>query len=207
MASKITPNDVMQAWKSIDRTLKTVTTDTEISGIPNPALTPDEFAAYLIPDDNLNALGGVGARHIAKAQDVWDREKVDKIKRYNKLDAAQEHPEIDGILNIYADEATTEDSEGIILHTSHPDANIQEVVEDLWDRIGIDEKSWKIIRNMCGAGDEYYEIVIARSGRSILKIEMHYRALAQHPLLGEKQYNTQEKNRQSQSHSQHQEFF
>ncbi len=171
MSKALSRNEVKSLWKSIDRKLKLVTADTEIAGEPNKALTAMDFTALTLPDDMHTVLGALSAAKMSQLQDAWEKDKLDKIKRYEKLKSAQEHPEIDGVLNIYADEATTEDQEGVIIHVQHPDPKVRSVVEDMFDRIGLEEKAWQIIRNYCGFGDEYYEVVIARSAKSILKID------------------------------------
>lgn len=165
----ITKSDVLTAWKRIDRALKRSTPDSEISGEPNKSLMSiDLLPLELSPDKTL--LGALNANNLARMQDLWEKDQLDRKKRYEKLKVVQEHPEIDGALNIYADEATTEDQTGEIIHISHPDEQVKDIIEDLFERVGIEEKAWGIIKNFCGYGDEFYEVVIARSGRAILKL-------------------------------------
>jgi len=170
MAEAISRNEVKRIWKSIDRKLKQTTVDSEISGKPNNALTVMDLTPLELPDDQFSALGALTANNIAMLQEQWEKEKIDRIKRYKKLQGAQEHPEIDGALKIYADEATTEDQDGIIIHVNHPNNLVKETIEDMIERLGLDEKAWSIIKEMSGFGDSFYEIIVARSARSILKI-------------------------------------
>lgn len=165
----ITRQDVLDVWKRIDRALKRSTSDSEISGEPNRALVVPDLLPLELPD-NRTLLGAYNANELSRVMDQWEKEQLDKKRRYEKLRTAQEHPEVDGALSIYADEATTEDENGEIIHVSHPNEEIKNVIEDLFERIGIEEKAWPIIRNFCGYGDEYFEIVISRTGRSILKL-------------------------------------
>lgn len=171
MDKKISRNEVRQYWKLIDRKLKMVTADSEISGELNKALTPLELLPLEIPEDKLSLLGSLSANDIANRQEQIELEKLDRKRRYERLRLALEHPEIDGCVNIYADEATTEDQSGTIIHVQHPDQNVQDVIEDLFERIGMEEKSWQIIKNFCSYGDEFYEVVISRSGNAILKLD------------------------------------
>ncbi len=170
----MTKGEALHLLKSIDRKLKNVTSDSEISGRPNYDLLPPDLLPLMITgddaDNNLTLLGGLTAGAIASIQDSWEKEQLDKTKRYEKLKSAQEHPEIDGCLNIYADEATTEDQNGIIIHISHPNQEVKEVCEDMLERIGMDDKSWQILRNMSGYGEDFHEIVVSRSGRAIVQL-------------------------------------
>lgn len=168
----LTKDEVLNAWKHIDRMLGTATSDSEISGDPNEALLTADLLPLILPEDRYTTiLGGLTANRLSDIQGRWEKEQHDKVRRYEKLRSAQEHPEIDGSLTIYADEATTEDQDGEIIHVSHPKEEIKDVVEDLFERTGVEDKSWKIIKSFCGYGDEYYEIVISKSGTSILKLD------------------------------------
>ena len=170
MDKKISRNEVRNLWKQIDRKLKMTTADSEISGELNTALSPTELLPLEIPEDKESLLG-VTANDIANRQEQIELEKLDRKRRYERLRLAMEHPEIDGCIGIYADEATTEDALGNIIHVQHPSQEVQEDVESLFERIGLEEKSWQIIKNFCGYGDEFYEIVISRIGNAILKID------------------------------------
>jgi len=170
MAEILSRNDVKQAWKQIDRKLKRVTTDTEIVGELNTSLVPTHMLPLEL-DDNYTALGALSANNISQLQEQLELDKLNRTTRYDRLQSAMEHPEIDGSLSIYADEATTEDQDGITIHVQHPDQKVQEIVEQCFERIGIEEKAWQIVKNFCGYGDEFYEVAISKTVDSILKID------------------------------------
>jgi hypothetical protein len=90
--------------------------------------------------------------------------------RYSRLKEAQNHPEIVGALNIHADEATTEDEDGEILHVIHPAEEVVELLENMYQRLGMKDKSWQIIRDMCGFGDDFHEIVVSQNLKRVLKL-------------------------------------
>lgn len=171
MSKKLSRNEVKDLWKSIDRKLKLATTDTEISGKVNKALTPLELLPLEIPEDKYTLLGSLTANDISLRYEMIEMEKINRIRRYERLRVSMEHPEIDGCVSIYADEATTEDQLGNIIHVQHPDQNVEEIVKNCFDRIGLEEKSWQIIKNFCGYGDEFYELVVSQTGKSVLKID------------------------------------
>jgi len=159
--------------KKIDRKLKTVTTDSEISGEFNYKLQTDDnqpLGANLIySPDGRNLLGGISiSQMVNQIDETWRSDSQTKNKRYQRYNRAMDHPEIEGILNIYADEVCTEDNDNKFLLLRHPDADIKEIVEDCFDRIGIFKNAWEIVRNMCAYGDDFYELQISQSTRRIL---------------------------------------
>jgi hypothetical protein len=171
MSKNLSRNEVRTLWKSIDRKLKLATTDTEISGKINRSLTPLELLPLEIPEDKLTLLGSLTANDISLRHEMIEMEKLNRIRRYERLRVSMEHPEIDGCVSIYADEATTEDPLGNIIHVQHPDQEVENIVKACFERIGLEDKSWQIIKNFCGYGDEFYEAVISQTGKSVLKID------------------------------------
>lgn len=168
----LTKNEVRYLLKKIDRKVKDITPDTEVGGLPNDLIQDVDNLPLILSgiDSKINALGGLSTQEIIRQLEQQKENAGQRKIRYNRLKDALEHPEIEGILNIYADEATTEDVNGEIFHVIHPDSEVQNVVEDMLNRLGIFDKSWGIIRNMCAFGDELYEVIISRSARRILKI-------------------------------------
>ncbi len=170
---KMTLEQAQYLFKKINRSLKTATTDPEISGDINPDVTPSDMLPLSIEslDDKHNMMGGMSVSQFISSMDQsWEQDSMIKNRRYARYAKALEHPEIEGILNIYADEAFTEDHEGNVLIVRHPDERIRQIVYDLFERIGIYDKGWDIIRNMCAFGDEYFEIIISQNAKRILKI-------------------------------------
>jgi hypothetical protein len=81
-------------------------------------------------------------------------------------------PEIDGALDIYASETATQDDKGNIINVFCSSSKVQKIVNDLFDRIGIEDKGFDVIKGMCGYGDEFYEVIYSKNGRSIHSINM-----------------------------------
>jgi len=169
----MTLDEARYLFKKVGRALKTVTMDSEISGEINPDLMSKDLLPLSIEglDDKYNLLGGMSiSQFIASMDKSWEQDAMIKNRRYARYGKALEHPEIEGVLNIYADEAFTEDSEGNVLTIRHPDERIKEIIEDMFERLGLYDKGWEIIRNMCAYGDEYFEIIISQTTKRILKI-------------------------------------
>jgi len=168
----IDPEGVKFLWQKIDRRMKRATKDDEVAGQPDYLVSDPEQAPLMMPDDKFNILGNLTSKTISNIFDSTtdDKEKSLRLARYKKLENSMNNPEAEGILNIYADEATTEDSDGKILHVMHPNQEIVEVLESLFKRVGIQEKAWEMIYNMCGYGDEMYEVVPNQAGTSILQL-------------------------------------
>lgn len=168
----VTKQEVQFLLKKIDRKLKGVTPDTEVSGKPNEALQSlDELPLSLYGVDNMiNALGALTAQEVINQLDMKQENLGERKVRYERLNEALAHPEITGALNIYADEATTEDKDGEMIHIMHSDEEVVEIVDELFLRTGIYDKAWHMIRNMCGFGDDFYEVIISRDTSRVLKL-------------------------------------
>jgi hypothetical protein len=173
VSSKEMPaSEVKFLWKKIDRKFKDVTLDTETSGIPNELFqTQDDIPLRLLGiDDKLNALGGLNSQEIVNQMLNQTPQNAQRRARYKQLNDSLSHPEITGALNIYADEATTEDQNGDFIHVLHDDEELVEVVEAMFERIGVYNKAWHIIRNMCSFGDDFYEPIISQNLKRIVKL-------------------------------------
>ena len=172
MAEELKKEDIQQIWKDINRKIQRTDAEDEVTGEKNyDMLSPDDIPLFIKGgDDLLNVLGGLNGNKVINMLDSIEKEKILRIQRYRRLEFAQSYPEIEGALTIYADEALTEDLDGNILHVIHPKEEVKECVENMFERIGIYDKGWQIIYNMCGFGDEFYEVVVSQSGYFILKI-------------------------------------
>lgn len=168
----LSKNQVHYFWKKIDRKMKLATSDTEVAGIPNEKLLSSAELPLTLTsiDDKINALGGLTAREIISQLDKDRVNLNDRKVRYDRLKNALNYPEITGIVNIYADESTTEDKDGEMIHIIHPNNEIVEVIEDLFLRIGLYDRAWEIIREMCSYGDMFCEVVISRDLTQVLKL-------------------------------------
>lgn len=168
----LTKQEVQFLLKKIDRKLKSVTPDTEVSGKPNEALQSlDELPLTLHGVDGIiNAMGALSAHEIVNQLELKQESIGERKVRYERLNESLAHPEIAGALNIYADEATTEDKDGEMIHIIHSDEEVVQIVDELFLRVGIYDKAWHMIRNMCAFGDDFYELVISRDTSRILKL-------------------------------------
>lgn len=173
MSEQLTNDEVKRLFLGIDRRLKNVTTDTEISGVPiEKRLSDDQIPLQLSDvEDSLTSLGALSSKKIIELLNKNELEaKHNRVNRYKRMSYAQEHPEIEGALNIYADEATTEDENGDIIHILHPDKKAKETVDDMFERIGGPTKLWQIAWNMCGFGDDFYHAVISKNTKHVINL-------------------------------------
>lgn len=161
-----------QFWKDINSTLKKELTDPEIIGRIKFRGKEDEKipteSVFQIEDEKSKKLIGYLAQIYNTTQ---------KNERYFRITKALQNPEIDGAMNIYADEATTQDEFGKILHVNCSNEKVVETVEAMFERIGLAEKAWNIIKNFCSFGDEYYEVRYQTDGRGIHSINFVPRQL------------------------------
>ena len=166
--------EVLALWKSIDDFQKKIELDPEIIGEPDYKKIKDDniIPAVLKPDDRngLDIWGGANAQRISDIFEDQVEKVEERLKRYDLLERAIRHPEINGGLNIYADEAASEDEDGNVIKVFSEDEKIKTLLETMFERIGAHENAWQIIKNMGGMGDDFYEVVINQSGKNILKL-------------------------------------
>jgi len=172
MAEELKKDEVKQIWKDINRKIQRTDGEDEVTGEKNyDMLSPDDIPLMLKGgDDVFNSLGGLTTNRIIGMLDSIEKDKILRTQRYKRLEFAQSYPEIEGALTIYADETMTEDSDGNVLHIIHPKEEVKQCVENMFERIGIYDKGWQIVYNLCGFGDDFYEVVVSQSGYFILKI-------------------------------------
>lgn len=176
--NEIDINTARKKLKIIDNKMKNVTTDSEISGEPNSARLSDEQMPLELtqgdpndPFSEYNSLGSLSSRSIINLIEKSQQEsKGNRKKRYSRHERAHGHPEIEGSLNIYADESTMEDYQGKIFHIQHPDKQVKKEIENLFERINLPDKVWQISWNMCGYGDEFYHIKINKTLKKIIGV-------------------------------------
>jgi hypothetical protein len=167
----INNQEVKMLWEKIDRKMKRATPqDDEIAGSPNYLMIDPQDAPLILDNKMYNVLGGLSTQTLSDALDQQYKIKYERINRYRALENTSGESEGEGILNIYADEATTEDIEGNIIHVIHPDKRVVELVDEMFERVGIHEKAWEIIWNMCAFGDEFYEVIPNKIGTMILQL-------------------------------------
>lgn len=173
MAKVKNDREVEKLWNNIDQNLKKIDSDSEIVGVPDWDQLKDDLIPAMIrgnDDDRFNLYGGWTAKQLNQFFEETEEKLVKRLQRYKLHEKALEHPEVSGTLNIYADEATTEDKEGKIIHVQSKDEKIKKIIEECFERIGLEDLAWQIIRNMCGYGDDFYEIVVAQNAKRILRL-------------------------------------
>ena len=84
-----------------------------------------------------------------------------KLELFTDYEAMDMDPILASALDIYADEATVQNSEGDTLTISSPNAEIQKVLRNLfYDILNIDYNLWPWIRNACKYGDFFLHLDI-----------------------------------------------
>lgn len=85
--------------------------------------------------------------------------QYERLARYADYGEMEYTPEIASALDIYADESTTKDEDGKVLTVTSPDAEIQEILEDLfYEILDINFHIWSWVRNLCKYGDMFLMI-------------------------------------------------
>ena len=172
----LTPDKISKSNQTIDRKVRRGVHDDNLVGLKDDIILGDDETPLLFNPDNFldrdkTLLGGLNANalflHIKKIEDnVGER-----LSRYNLQKSSLQHPEIKGVLNIYADETTTEDIMGEIYHVSHPKQEAADCVDDCFERLGAHDKLWNIVFNMCAHGDDFWELVPSKDLSKLLKMQ------------------------------------
>jgi hypothetical protein len=161
-------NKLNSIFKNIKEKIVKNNSDSDIVGIPDYKTFSDKDLIplpSLFGDNNDNPLGKSVARHLNNVTSSFDRDD-----RYERYRLATKVSEIDGALNIYASEIATQDSKGEILNVFTSSAKVKKIIEDMFERLGLTDQAYEIIKSMCTYGDEFYEILYAKSGKAIAKI-------------------------------------
>ena len=87
-----------------------------------------------------------------------------RLDLYTDYEAMDEDPILSSALDIYADESTTKNEEGLILIIKSDDDNIRKVLHNLfYDILNIQYNIWPWVRNLCKYGDFYLFLDIKES--------------------------------------------
>ena len=172
MANLLQKDEIDLTWKKIARKAQRATIDDEVAGPPNYLMADPNFIPLGVDQETgaYTSLGSLSANAISNLLDASSKDKIERFNRYKRLSSSHEHPEVEGILNIYADEATNEDQDGNIFLVRHPDKQVQTVVNDMIERVGLYDKVWEIAWNTCGYGEDFYEVIPSQNMKRILKI-------------------------------------
>jgi len=163
-------NLVSNTFKEIRNRIMKNETDSEIIGSPDWKDFKDESLIPLTSvfnDIQSTSIGRDLSKHLNNIINTFERDD-----RYERYFLALRMPEIDGALDIYASETATQDDKGNIINVFCSSSKVQKIVNDLFDRIGIEDKGFDIIKGMCGYGDEFYEVIYSKNGKSIHSINM-----------------------------------
>lgn len=171
MAKKINEKkenkDLQKTFADIGKQLQDITTDSEIIGKSKNKNLDKEMLYHRSvlegPDNNDPTKRLIN--HISNYNDTLD---IDTI--YSRIEKTLRNPEIDGAMNVHADEIITQDSEGNIYNVFCGDEDCKVIVENLLDRIGLEDKSFSINKNTCSYGNEMYEILYQKDNAGIHSI-------------------------------------
>jgi len=169
MAEK-SKNQISSAFKEIKQRIGKNETNPEIVGSPDWKDFKDDSLIPLtsiFSDLESTSIGRDLSKHLNNIINTFERDD-----RYERYYLAMRMPEIDGALDIYASETATQDSQGNIINVFCSSSKVQKIINDLFDRIGMEDKGFDIIKGMCAYGDEFYEIIYSKNGKSIHSINM-----------------------------------
>lgn len=163
-------NVISNTFKEIRRRINKNETDSELIGSPDWREFKDDSLIPLTSifnDIQSTSIGRDLSKHLNNIINTFERDD-----RYERYFLALRMPEIDGALDIYASETATQDDRGNIINIFCSSSKVQKIINDLFDRIGIEDKGFDIIKGMCGYGDEFYEIIYSKNAKSIHSINM-----------------------------------
>jgi len=157
-----------KTFSSIGEKLNEITTDSEVVGLVTNKNLDKEMLyhkSFLDTTDRADDPTKKLITHISNYSNTLDIDTV-----YARVEKALQNPEIDGTMNIHADEITTQDSEGNIYNVFCSDKECKMIIENLIDRIGLPDKSFSINKNTCSYGNEMYEILYQKDNEGIHSI-------------------------------------
>jgi hypothetical protein len=163
-------NKIINTFKEIKQRLQKNETDPEVIGSPDWKEFKDDSLiplSSIFSGLNETSIGRDISKHLNNIINTFDRDD-----RYDRYRLAMKMPEIDGALDIYASETATQDEKGNIINVFCSSSKVEKIITDLFDRIGIEDKGFDIIKSMCGYGDEIYEIIYSKNGKNIHSINM-----------------------------------
>lgn len=161
-------SNASKVFKEIKSKLLKNNYDTETTGTPDYKNFNNKD---LVPVDSIfieygsTSIGKQVAKHLNNIINTFERDD-----RYERYKLATKMSEIDGALDIYASEVATQDEKGNILNVFSSNARVKKVISELFERIGLEDNSYEIIKSMCTYGDEFWEVVYSVNGKAISKI-------------------------------------
>ena len=155
------------AFLKIKEKLSDKVTDDEIVGQP----VIDKKKKDLIPltsifsDDNTDRISKKILTYLSNIETSNDREE-----KYAKVDNYLNFPEVDGVLDIYVNETLMNGIDDKTINVYSANKKVMDIVNDLFYRLGIEDKAYEIIKNFIAYGDEFYEIVFSKNLKKITNI-------------------------------------
>lgn len=160
-------DQLKNAFKKIKEKLSDKITDDEIIGQP----VIDKKKKDLIPltsifsDESTDRISKKILTYLSNIETSNDREE-----KYAKVDNYLNFPEVDGVLDIYVNESLMNGIDDKTVNVYSANKKVMDIVNDLFYRIGIEDKAYEIIKNFIAYGDEFYEIVFSKSLKKITSI-------------------------------------
>jgi hypothetical protein len=160
-------DQLKSAFLKIKDKLNDKITDDEIVGQP----VIDKKKKDLIPlasifsDDNTDKISKKILTYLSNIETSNDREE-----KYAKVDNYLNFPEVDGVLDIYVNETLMNGIDEKTINVFSSNKKVMDIVNDLFYRIGIEDKAYEIIKNFIAYGDEFYEIVFSKNLKKITSI-------------------------------------
>lgn len=158
-----------KTFSSIGEKLSNITTDSEVVGYSNSKNLDKELLFHKSVMDTTDSYDDPSKKLINHLSDYSNTFNLDMI--YSRVEKALiTNPEIDGAMNIHADEITTQDKDGNIYNVFCSDKECKVIIDNMLDRIGIEDKSFSINKNTCSFGNETYEILYQKDNAGIHSI-------------------------------------
>lgn len=160
-------DQLKSAFKKIKDKLSEKITDDEIIGQP----VIDKKKKDLVPltsifsDENTDKISKKILTYLSNIETSQDREE-----KYAKVDNYLNFPEVNGALDIYVNETLMPGIDDKTINVFCSNKKVMDIINDLFYRIGIEDKAYEIVKNFIAYGDEFYEIVFSKSLKKITGI-------------------------------------
>ena len=160
-------DQLKSAFKKIKEKLDDKITDDEIVGQP----VIDKKKKDLIPltsifsDESSDRISKKILTYLSNIETSNDREE-----KYAKVDNYLNFPEVDGVLDIYVNETLMNGIDEKTINVYSANKKVMDIVNDLFYRVGIEDKAFEIIKNFIAYGDEFYEIVFSKNLKKVTAI-------------------------------------
>lgn len=170
----------LDARLNIERTLRAANRNIAAPAVLRPTELSNKGVSQGAISTEEHGVGSQYYRYI-------ERESLRSLRYnlYNRMDADL----IASALDVYANEATQRNANGKLIEVKSPSAYIQNELEELLERIGINgNKSWSILREMCKYGDHFVSLVLDSKqgilGMKPLNCSSVYRKEEENELVG-----------------------